>query len=423
SYLELRLDKFLNDWIKGREAKSTQLKIKNQQLQIANLSMLYDLIPQLAESESESLIIEKTRDLLQMFFAPKEVVCYRTQDGVGQLVGGKSDDFDFESFLNRIKEQRNHEVDVVGDGFIYHVSYQEHSLVYFAVQELAFPGNIRDYLEVLSLLSNYLSLFIARAREHDRGLDLQNEILERDKSIIKKNEELAEAVNTKDKFFSILAHDLRSPFNAMLGFSELLQEDYANLTDNERLEYIGIVSESLKGSFALLNDLLEWSRAQRGALTFKPKVSLLQNIFNASKEELDKVAIQKGVNLTFNTADDLEIYGDFNMMRTILRNIISNAIKFCSSGQNIHVKGYSKEGNQVISIKDEGVGMSSQQLDSLFNVAQTKSTIGTSGEKGSGLGLILCKEFMDVHKGEIQVSSQEGQGSEFLLFFPGSISS
>jgi PAS domain S-box-containing protein len=233
--------------------------------------------------------------------------------------------------------------------------------------------------------------------------------------IIESEEQLKELNATKDKLFSIIAHDLRSPFNNIIGLSDLLLENIISFEESEK--YIKILNSSAKNTLVLLDNLLNWAKSKTGHLRFKPENILFSEIIlkNISLNRL--LAETKNISINYFSSDDVEVYADENMLKTVLRNLISNAIKFTNVGGNIKIYAFLKQDHVEITISDNGIGMNEKKRKSLFDIS-TKTTLGTANENGSGLGLVLCKEFVMKNKGEIWVESEEGKGSSFKFTLP-----
>ena len=232
--------------------------------------------------------------------------------------------------------------------------------------------------------------------------------------------ELRESNETKDKFFSIIAHDLKSPFNAILGFSSILVENHKEYDEDERDMMIKTVNNSANNAFKLLENLLTWSRSQSGKIPFIPeelyfKILLIETISN-----LQASANQKQIQLIETISEEEVIFADKNMISTVLRNLISNAVKFTNKGGNIVIssQAHSNSNFLEISVKDSGVGIPKEKIDDLFRIDKDTSTKGTENEKGTGLGLILCKEFVAKHGGKIWVESEIDKGSTFYFTIP-----
>ena len=224
---------------------------------------------------------------------------------------------------------------------------------------------------------------------------------------------------TKDKFFSIIAHDLRSPFNVIIGFSELLLENHMDYGIEKSERFIKMIIESSKNTFDLLENLLEWSRTQTGGIQFNPNKYILEKIIIKSIKQSESLAKQKDIQLSYIVENTIFVRADETMLNTVLRNLLSNAIKFTPKAGKIEVIATKSNENITISVKDNGVGIKKGRLKNLFSIIDTGTTQGTANEKGHGLGLILCKEFIEMHGGEIFVESEEGVGSTFSFTIPG----
>jgi signal transduction histidine kinase len=231
-------------------------------------------------------------------------------------------------------------------------------------------------------------------------------------------DKLQEANHTKDKFLSIIAHDLKNPFNAIVGFSDLLCSSYSDLDDDTKLDLIKDIQHSAKLNFNLLEKMLEWAMSQSDHIPFNPEILNLQNIISDSTSFASYQANQKRIEIQTEAQTNIQVFADENMITSLLRNLISNSIKFTPDQGEIIIKTESLEDQVKISIKDNGVGMSSENIEKLFRTDAKVQTSGTKDEKGTGLGLLICKEFVDKHNGQIWVESQEGEGCEFFLTFP-----
>ena len=236
--------------------------------------------------------------------------------------------------------------------------------------------------------------------------------------IKRKNEELQKLNAEKDKFFSIIAHDLKSPFNSIVGFSDLLAEQVKNKEYEGIEKYSTIVLQSSQRAMDLLMNLMEWSQSQTGRMEFNPKYFELVELINDTELLLSGSLEQKSISISKITPSHLPLFADKKMIETVLRNLISNAIKFTFPGGNITISVEEKLNELLVSISDTGVGISKANCEKLFRIDQTYSTSGTNKEKGTGLGLILCLEFVEKHGGKIWVESEEGKGSTFHFTIP-----
>lgn len=231
-------------------------------------------------------------------------------------------------------------------------------------------------------------------------------------------EQLKELVATKDKFFSIIAHDLKSPFNSILGLSEIIKNDAKHLDIATIEQYAGIIHSTSNNTFRLLENLLDWARIQQSQMPFQPISLVLKTLTNEVLEFLIEKANSKMIAIINYIPDNLIVMADKNMIRTILRNLISNALKFTSKNGKVEIKAFHSENKVEISIVDNGIGIKPEDIDKIFKIGSSFSKRGTENEKGTGLGLLLCKEFVEVHGGEIWVESEEGKGSSFKFSIP-----
>ncbi len=246
-----------------------------------------------------------------------------------------------------------------------------------------------------------------------------HDISERHKSenkLKEREKQLKDLNASKDKLFSIIAHDLRNPFNSILGFSELLKE---NLEKKEKSKvYVNIINSSAKTTLILLNNLLNWAKSQTGQINYTNSKIILSSIIQEIIDVSNSQAKIKNITINKIKSDEIEVYANENMVKTILQNLISNAIKFTKSEGTINIAVISQQNQVEISISDNGVGINKDKLNLLFNVSSNPTSFGTEGEKGSGLGLVLCKEFVEILNGEIWVKSEVGKGSDFKFTLP-----
>lgn len=231
-------------------------------------------------------------------------------------------------------------------------------------------------------------------------------------------EELKTLNNTKDKFFSIIAHDLKNPFITILGFSDLLLTDYSELSDDERKFYLEEMKKSAEVSHNLLQNLLQWSRSQTGRIDFNPSEIPLANLIKVNLELLETTAARKGIQIKYDIQSNIDVYADEDMLNTVIRNLITNAIKFTEKGGSITIQVEEQGKYAEIRVIDTGVGMDDKALSNLFRLDISHTSFGTNSEAGTGLGLILCKEFIEKQGGKIWVESELGKGSQFIFYLP-----
>ncbi|MEW6651877.1 MAG: ATP-binding protein [Bacteroidota bacterium] len=232
------------------------------------------------------------------------------------------------------------------------------------------------------------------------------------------NETLKELNLQKDKFISIISHDLRSPFTTLLGFSEILLNE-EEVPEEERVEYLQYIYDASKTQLNLINCLLDWSRLQTGRIKVEPVRLNVKQVITTAIAPLTGDAIRKNIDVKVDIASDLSINADERLIGQAFVHLVSNAIKFTPEGKDVYISASRfKEGLVEIVVRDEGLGISEENRSKLFRIDQKFSLRGTSGEKGSGLGLTLVKEIIDKHNGQVWFYSQVGEGSEFHLTIP-----
>ena len=280
---------------------------------------------------------------------------------------------------------------------------------------IAIIRDISERKEIEAEIEN----FVDELHKNQESLRLKTEELERLNDQLAKSElKLQELNANKDKFFSIIAHDLRSPFTSVLGFSEYISKNFNELSRDEIGEYSTHMNNATKNVFNLLENLLHWSRIQTGRVEFTPEPfslsALIYDVFSVYKI----IAGNKKIELVNKIENDIQVYADRQMVDTIVRNLLSNGIKFTHPDNKVVIQCRVKEGYVEVSVKDTGVGISSERIKHLFKIDQFKSTDGTDKEKGTGLGLILCKEFVEKCGGKLWVKSELDKGSTFYFTLP-----
>jgi len=231
-----------------------------------------------------------------------------------------------------------------------------------------------------------------------------------------RREELEKQISLKDRFFSIIAHDLRSPFHVFLNLTEIMAYEGEELKLSEMLQLSKDLNHSAKNLFNLLNNLLEWSKLQQGMLTFNSEKIHLNELIQQHVDLLMEQGNQKDINITTDLVEGVEVEGDRNMLNSIVLNLLSNALKFSNKGSTILIKTRLREDNLVeVKVQDQGIGIPESILDKLFKIEEKTGRPGTAGEKSSGLGLLLCKEFVEKHGGKIWIESTTGKGSSFFF--------
>ncbi|RPI60253.1 MAG: PAS domain-containing sensor histidine kinase [Ignavibacteriales bacterium] len=239
-----------------------------------------------------------------------------------------------------------------------------------------------------------------------------------EKELTKSNAAAESANATKDKFFKIISHDLRGPFNTIIGFSNLLNEEYDSFDDLRRKDCIQHINMSSHYAYNLLENLLTWARTQTDEITINKEELNLKKLVETGISTALLNADSKNISVINNVQPDLILSIDKNTALTFIRNLVNNAIKFTHKGGQITIDSHENENSISLHITDTGVGISPEVIDHLFQIGKDISTKGTNNEKGTGLGLILCKEFIERNGGSITVKSELNKGSEFIIILP-----
>lgn len=282
---------------------------------------------------------------------------------------------------------------------------------YGAVDYITKPFNTT---EMKVRVINHLNLYHAR----NELKEMNQKLLLSQDAVKKANHQLEQSNKEKDKFFSIIAHDLKSPFNGILGLSEMLLEEARDIGNESLVKYANLIHSSTQHTFELLKNLLEWARMQQGRIPFSPKSFLLNDLVNHEIKGLANVANQKNIELINGLREHVMLMADENMIRTVMRNLVANAIKFTPKNGKIKIDTQIVDNAMEVSVSDTGMGMSKETMNKLFKIETSFTKKGTENETGTGLGLILCKEFIEKHGGQIWVESKEGQGSIFTFSIP-----
>jgi signal transduction histidine kinase len=248
--------------------------------------------------------------------------------------------------------------------------------------------------------------------------NLESLVDKRTKKVVEYTNKLEEVNKTKDKFFSIIAHDLKNPFNTLIGYSDILKSDFREYGQDEIYQQLNIIYDTSVNGYNLLENLLKWSQTQTDKIVFEPVKIKLHEIVQSCIDDIENQSQFKDIDINNDIPENYHIIADENLLKTILRNLINNAIKFTNRNGMVSISLYKDDKVTEISVKDTGIGISESELQNLFKIDKIYSKPGTNKEKGSGLGLILCKEFVEKHGGKIWVESELEIGSVFKFTIP-----
>ncbi|MDR2886954.1 MAG: HAMP domain-containing histidine kinase [Bacteroidales bacterium] len=275
-----------------------------------------------------------------------------------------------------------------------------------------------DYDQKVYFLGDFavaINKMIASLRERQQ---LSDKIIEDEKQLRQYSEELKASNATKDRLFSIISHDLRNPFNALVALSETMVNDLEAGDSEMAIDYARMMHDSVMQGYQLLVNLLDWSRQQSNKIVYTPRPFNPRNVINYIIGLVELSAASKHITVEFTAGSEYTIDSDETLFSTIVRNLISNALKYTPDGGHVSVEITRAAGSYNISVKDSGVGIAAHRQAMLFSADATVSTPGTNSETGTGLGLLLCKDFVRMLGGKIWVESEEGKGSTFTFSVP-----
>ena len=295
--------------------------------------------------------------------------------------------------------------------------------------QLKFRVKAGSVIVVLSIILVALSFFLFLRKKHTDELKANYNTINRQKILLEENlvklaedeQNLKKLNATKDKFFSIIAHDLKNPFNVLIGISDLLRNEKKTKNSDDFDVLINGMHQAATSGYELLENLLEWSRTQTGTIKFEPQPFFIHKVFEINKELNLEVAKSKGITINI-PEKKVMVYADFDMVNFIVRNLLNNAIKFSNKNGKIELRAKKDEEMLIVTVKDDGIGMTSDMIGNLFKIEKSVQREGTAHEKGTGLGLILCQEFVKKNGGDIWVNSEIDRGSSFHFSLPLSLS-
>ena len=265
-------------------------------------------------------------------------------------------------------------------------------------------------------------LFLNRELLEDQAFSinmLNQQLIEKEEKITESNKQLEHALSERDRFFSIIAHDLRGPLSSFLGMTKIINEQSEQFTKDELVEISGLINKNAETLYSLIENLLNWSRLKRDVIIPEPQIINIKTSTDFAVSIFKKALTNKNIDLIDKVQSNHVVYSDLNMFESVIKNLLSNAIKFTPKNGKIFLESYEVDNNYIgISIIDTGIGMSEELVSKLFKIDEKVSRIGTEGEPSTGLGLILCKELIEKNEGRLNVVSSEGIGSKFEIILP-----
>ncbi len=411
--------------ITAQKEVEAALKKKSQDLQEANvlLEERQEEIQQQSEeliAQSENLI--KTNEELEKL----SIVASKTDNVI--VIMDKKGNFEWvnEGFMKRYGQNLEEFVEKKGRNLLENSYYPEIKKVFGDLQKqkkaVSYTAQTKINDSELIWSRTTLSPVMDEKENIIRIIAIDTDITEMkeaEEQIEEQRDELRKLNATKDKFFSIIAHDLKNPFHSIMGFSDLLTRSYNNIEEDKKKEFIKLINESSSSAYGLLENLLNWARAQTNRIKYNPSKIDLAVIAKEVFQMMSVNAENKNIRLKYpENFNKVYAFADYNMVYTVIRNLTSNALKFTEAGEEVSISTRKKDNRIEVSISDTGVGMTKEEQDKLFRLDEFHTTTGTSGEAGTGLGLIVCREFILKHGGDIEVESEKGKGSTFKFTLP-----
>ncbi len=294
----------------------------------------------------------------------------------------------------------------------YQIRLREHELTNrrFQIRLVIISGGFL----VLGFTVFYVLLF----RKNQRLKELLGRVREQNHIISAQHTELATLNAEKDRLFSIIAHDLRSPFNTISGFSEIIYHESGSINTDDIRQYAGLIHTTAERTLHLLESLLHWARVQVGSINYQPGMHQLHHLVEVGTTPLLTTARKKSIELRNQVSEEIYLWCDEKMIVTVIRNLVSNGVKFSHPGGKVAVSAENGDQQVIINVSDNGVGIPAKNIDTLFSLDTGFSTPGTDGELGTGFGLVLSNTLVKKHEGHIEVKSTEGKGSVFSVFLP-----
>lgn len=397
SYAHNLLNQIISEWRINQQNSLINEKLASVSRENADYLLVFFMLNKLVNYTDEKVIIQEIFNLINMLFSPENIVYQKFNNNV-----------EIESFVYNNDNKTNTEKAEV----VYKINYQNETSGQFQIYNVKFPEFIDKYNKIGEVISQISGLAIANAEKF--------KIVENQKLLLElQSKDLLEANLSKDKFFSIIAHDLKSPFNSFLGLTRIMAEDIQSLTMMQLQNITKRLEKSAESLYNLLENLLQWARMQQGLLPFNPQLYHLKSEITKNLEIITDTAHNKLITINTQIDEHIFINVDINMFNTIIRNLVQNAIKFSYANSEINIfTNISEDKHVEINIKDQGIGMNKNIQEKLFKIDGDIGRKGTDGEPSTGLGLLICKDFVEKNKGYIKVISIEGEGSNFIINLP-----
>jgi len=400
NHCQLLIRGIVLEWRYQREQKVTMEQLRKITRESADYSMAFNQISQLAEISDEQKIMVRISEMIRLLFAPSRAFFEpdnaECRIPAQELISGKP------VSLPGVSQ---------GASFTIQLTADDRKIGRIDISNISFPQYLKYYQKLSPILGKIFGLVLSNASKYTT-------IKNNEKQLEVNSAELRDLNATKDKFFSIIAHDLRSPFNSLLGFINLFLDGYDDFTDVEKKDFMLRIQGIAKNTYRLVENLLDWAGAQSGNVEIKPDAVSIQKLILDNIDIFESIASKKNIRLRINRSEDFIVFADRYSLDAIIRNLINNAVKFTGAGGEVTVYYYIKEQMGICSVADTGIGIPEALIDQLFRLDSHVKRSGTASETGTGLGLILCKDLVELNGGEIWVESEEGKGTTFSFSVP-----
>ncbi|NWJ52437.1 MAG: DUF1638 domain-containing protein [Bacteroidetes bacterium] len=408
-HFRLFLNQIVMDWRFENEKKFLNNRLSQITRQTSDYALIFDQIGDLVKVANEKAIVKQVFHLINMLFSPSSIIYTPMVDSkMGERIYSKES----EEKLFLDDDKRNEFTQ--DDCLKVNVIFQNIKLGLFEVYNVIFPEYMQYYHGLADVLAGVIGLAISNARKY-------TELELRETELVYYTKQLEEINALKDRFFSIVAHDLTGPLGSINSLVEMLLDEYDTYDDATRKTFLKRINEAGITTFNFLKNLLQWARNRTGRIQFNPDHISIRNVVIDVIELLKEKAVAKNISLDYEIPETLIAYSDHEMLHTILRNLISNALKFSYPLSVITIGGKKVEGGVSLWVQDQGMGMTEGEIAKLFQLEVIYKRNGTANEGGTGLGLLLCKDFIEKHNGNISITSILGKGTIFTIFFPDKI--
>lgn len=422
SFLLFKAQKRRNMLLEKRVEERTELLKKSRSLLVTELEERLAAEEALRKSEFQfSLVWEKSTDGMRI--TDKDGIVIKVNDAYCRMTGKAKEEMEGKPFSTIYKNTEHPQVLAR-----YKKRFQNREVEPHYEREFNLWDGRKAWFEVSSSYLEFESevLLLLIFRNVTERKNAENELKKYASELEQLNMKLAESeaklreINAgKDKYFSIISHDLRSPFNALLGITDFLLKDYDSLSQDEIKNFLRSLYHSTRNVFHLLEDLLQWSRIQTGRLEINPANFRIDTLVSSNISLLAGNAVKKNIQIINEVNTPCSVYADENMISSVFQNLLSNAIKFTNPGGKISVSSdFEDDGLLKLTLIDNGIGISKELQSRLFKIETNHSTLGTLQEKGTGLGLIISKEFVEINGGKLTVRSEINAGTAFSFTLP-----